>query len=159
MSEALTAFCRQPRYLLSRARIPDCLLSGLAVEANVEGLVETDILIEGDRIAAVQSENDADCPRWDLRGAMVLPCFVDAHTHIDKGHIWPRRANPDGTFQGDTTVNWNEPMLVINRSQKAFTVTGKDNLKRLYNFHRMASNVTLPLRNGGLKHVPVWPYR
>ena len=29
---------------------------------------------------------------------MVWPCFVDMHTHIDKGHIWPRRPNPDGTF-------------------------------------------------------------
>ncbi|TIW30959.1 MAG: cytosine deaminase, partial [Mesorhizobium sp.] len=22
------------------------------------------------------------------------------HTHIDKGHIWPRKPNPDGTFMG-----------------------------------------------------------
>ncbi|TIX38271.1 MAG: cytosine deaminase, partial [Mesorhizobium sp.] len=28
------------------------------------------------------------------------PCFVDSHTHIDKGHIWPRKPNPDGTFMG-----------------------------------------------------------
>ncbi len=31
---------------------------------------------------------------------MVLPCFVDAHTHLDKGHIGPRSPNPDGTFAG-----------------------------------------------------------
>ncbi|WP_204251263.1 cytosine deaminase [Elioraea rosea] len=36
----------------------------------------------------------------DLRGAMALPCFVDVHTHLDKGHIWPRSPNPDGTFAG-----------------------------------------------------------
>ena len=29
---------------------------------------------------------------------MVLPAFVECHTHIDKGHIWPRTPNPDGTF-------------------------------------------------------------
>jgi len=29
---------------------------------------------------------------------MVWPTFVDMHTHIDKGHIWPRKPNPDGTF-------------------------------------------------------------
>jgi hypothetical protein len=23
-----------------------------------------------------------------------LPCFVDMHTHLDKGHIWPRSPNP-----------------------------------------------------------------
>ena len=44
---------------------------------------------------------------------MVLPCFVDMHTHLDKGHIWPRAANPDGTFLGalntvgdDRRANW-----------------------------------------------------
>jgi cytosine deaminase len=36
----------------------------------------------------------------DMGGAMMLPCFVDMHTHLDKGHIWPRSPNPDGTFGG-----------------------------------------------------------
>ena len=44
---------------------------------------------------------------------MVWPCFVDMHTHLDKGHILPRQANPDGTFTGaldavadDRRTNW-----------------------------------------------------
>lgn len=40
----------------------------------------------------------------DLRGGMVLPCFTDVHTHLDKGHIWPRCPNPDGTFLGAITA-------------------------------------------------------
>ena len=36
----------------------------------------------------------------DMRGAMVFPAFIDMHTHLDKGHIWPRSPNPDGTFMG-----------------------------------------------------------
>jgi cytosine deaminase len=40
----------------------------------------------------------------DLQGRMVLPCFVDMHTHLDKGHIWPRSPNPDGTFPGALTA-------------------------------------------------------
>ncbi len=36
----------------------------------------------------------------DMKGAMVLPAFVDSHTHLDKGHILPRASNPDGTFNG-----------------------------------------------------------
>ncbi len=51
--------------------------------------------------------------RVDMKGAMVLPGFVDMHTHLDKGHIWPRAANPDGTFMGalttvgvDSRANW-----------------------------------------------------
>ncbi|MEL7469919.1 MAG: cytosine deaminase [Pseudomonadota bacterium] len=36
----------------------------------------------------------------DMAGAMVFPTFVDMHTHLDKGHIWGRAPNPDGTFMG-----------------------------------------------------------
>jgi cytosine deaminase len=49
----------------------------------------------------------------DCRDGLVLPAFADIHTHLDKGHIWPRRQNPDGTFIGalmaveaDRTANW-----------------------------------------------------
>jgi cytosine deaminase len=49
----------------------------------------------------------------DCRGGLVLPAFADIHTHLDKGHIWPRRQNPDGTFIGaltaveaDRIANW-----------------------------------------------------
>jgi cytosine deaminase len=52
-------------------------------------------------------------PTVDLRHGIALPRFVDVHTHIDKGHIWPRRANPDGTHSGaraaaaaDREANW-----------------------------------------------------
>jgi cytosine/creatinine deaminase len=34
----------------------------------------------------------------DLAGGQIWPCFVDAHAHLDKGHTWPRRPNPSGTF-------------------------------------------------------------
>ncbi len=30
----------------------------------------------------------------------MWPGFVDIHTHLDKGHIWPRSPNPDGSFLG-----------------------------------------------------------
>jgi cytosine deaminase len=49
----------------------------------------------------------------DCRDGLVLPAIADIHTHLDKGHIWPRRSNPDGTFMGailaveaDRTANW-----------------------------------------------------
>jgi cytosine deaminase len=44
---------------------------------------------------------------------MVFPTFVDLHTHLDKGHIWPRAQNQDGSFGGavdavraDRAGNW-----------------------------------------------------
>ena len=48
-------------------------------------------------------------------GAQVWPGCLDMHTHLDKGHIWPRAENPDGTFAGalgavmaDRSANWSE---------------------------------------------------
>ncbi|NUB45998.1 cytosine deaminase [Fertoebacter nigrum] len=45
-----------------------------------------------------------DAPAVDMKGAMVFPAFIDMHTHLDKGHIWPRSPNPDGTFMGALTA-------------------------------------------------------
>lgn len=86
---------------LANVTIPACLL-------GQEGdLVRTDISISDGRIA------DAQAIAVDMGGAMVLPAFVDMHTHLDKGHIWPRSPNPDGTFMGalttvraDSAANW-----------------------------------------------------
>lgn len=57
-----------------------------------------------------------DLPQVDMAGAMVFPAFIDMHTHLDKGHIWPRAPNPDGTFAGalstveaDRNANWSGP--------------------------------------------------
>lgn len=56
-------------------------------------------------VAVGQGENtslvtDDGVPRVDLSKRMILPCFVDMHTHLDKGHIWGRSPNGDGTFAG-----------------------------------------------------------
>ncbi|MEO1000048.1 MAG: cytosine deaminase, partial [Pseudomonadota bacterium] len=61
-------------------------------------MVRRDLVIAGGRIA----EGPADVT-VEMGGAIALPCPVDMHTHLDKGHIWPRRPNPDGTFMGALT--------------------------------------------------------
>lgn len=58
-----------------------------------------DLRIRDGVIAAVAPSGTA-ADGVALRGAMVLPCFADVHTHLDKGHIWPRSPNRDGTFAG-----------------------------------------------------------
>ena len=69
-------------------------------------------LLRGGRIV----DPAPDLPQLDMAGAMVFPTFVDMHTHLDKGHIWPRAANPDGTFDGalamveaDRDAHWSGP--------------------------------------------------
>jgi len=97
-------------YVLANAAVPAALLDEPASGA----LKRVDITVADDRIAAIGPAGSAALPqRLDLRGDIVLPAFVDLHTHLDKGHIWPRRQNPDGTWLGalmavlaDREANW-----------------------------------------------------
>lgn len=86
---------------LKNVTVPACLLGR-------EGdLVRTDLSLTDGKIVSTGGSV------VDMAGAMVFPAFVDMHTHLDKGHIWPRAANPDGTFMGaletvtaDREANW-----------------------------------------------------
>ncbi|NKK97184.1 cytosine deaminase [Rhizobium leguminosarum bv. viciae] len=102
------------RFVLSNATLPAVAVVGFDAPA-VEGLVKADIVITDGVIAAIRPAGaaPADYARTDLKDGMVWPCFADIHTHLDKGHIWPRQANPDGSFMGaldavraDREANW-----------------------------------------------------
>ena len=85
-------------------------LKNVTVPAAILGqagdLVRTDIGIKDGKITAPTGTV------VEMNGAMVLPAFVDCHTHLDKGHILPRAQNPDGSFMGALTnvradhANW-----------------------------------------------------
>jgi len=89
------------RYRLVDARLPGCLTSAAGLVADQDGLAPASLLIEDGRIAEIAP---ADAPVPDaaplvhLDGGIVLPTFTDIHTHLDKGHIWPRHRNSDGSF-------------------------------------------------------------
>jgi len=64
-------------------------------------------------VAGGRVVDEQQATRIDVGGGIVLPSFVDMHTHLDKGHIWGRAPNPDGTFMGaletvgaDRAANW-----------------------------------------------------
>ncbi|WP_337268285.1 cytosine deaminase [Oryzifoliimicrobium ureilyticus] len=104
----------QNRFALVNTTIPSVAIAGHQLSSK-DGLSEADLLIEDGVIKAVLPKGQApsDYAKADLQQGMVWPCFVDAHTHLDKGHIWQRNANPDGTFQGaletvdkDRRENW-----------------------------------------------------
>jgi cytosine deaminase len=99
MSAGFAAVPAAPRYSIANATLPAAVADASLGPADGEGLVTADIVVAAGRIEAVGPAGTAPAlPRLDLDRGLVFPAFVDMHTHIDKGHIWPRRPNPDGTF-------------------------------------------------------------
>ncbi|MDY7011986.1 MAG: cytosine deaminase [Cyanobacteriota bacterium] len=89
------------RYWLKNAHIPVCLVEGAPLAAPTQdGLGLFDLEISGDVISQILPAGmPSEIPAIDLKKGIVLPCFVDAHTHLDKGQIWERSPNPDGRFE------------------------------------------------------------
>lgn len=80
--------------ILRNVRLPVCAAPiGLPVVSD--GLVAADITVIGSRLAAIAPGSDGG-----LGGAMLWPGAIDAHTHIDKGQVYGRSPNKDGTFAG-----------------------------------------------------------
>lgn len=107
MPDFLTIPPTLTRFRLANARVPVCLVADSAqLKPDADGLAPCDIVIEQDRIAAISpaaAANDG-LPCFNLDRGIVLPRFVDVHTHIDKGQIWQRAPNPDGTHMGARTA-------------------------------------------------------
>ena len=101
-------------YVLANATVP--LASVVAdLPAGQEGLTLADIVVSSGKVSAILPGGSADplLPSLDLKGRMVWPCFTDMHTHLDKGHIWERQPNVDGSFMGalnavmsDRSAHW-----------------------------------------------------
>lgn len=98
-------------YVLANAGVPLALTD----QPTSGDIGRFDITVTAGVITAIgpAGSSDFSLPRADCDGGLVLACFTDLHTHIDKGHIWPRRANPDGTWLGaltavmaDREANW-----------------------------------------------------
>ncbi len=88
-------------YWLTNSHVPLCLInSNNVIAQNSEELCLVNIKIEQGKISQIipaVSSLDGSIS-IDLNKKIVLPCFIDVHTHLDKGHIWQRSPNSDGTF-------------------------------------------------------------
>ncbi|WP_346293818.1 cytosine deaminase [Sphaerothrix gracilis] len=104
------------RYWLLNARVPLVFLDSrrewsplphLSHPPVAEDLVAVDIEISSGQITCLQPAGQPLPPEavgLDIQKGLIWPCFVDAHTHLDKGHIWERMPNPDGTFDSALAV-------------------------------------------------------
>ena len=86
-----------PDYWLRDARVPAALLTtGPAAEGD---LVRCDLRISHGKVATIAPLGTAPAGP-SLDGGQLWPGPVDGHTHMDKGQIWGRTANPTGDFFG-----------------------------------------------------------
>ncbi len=116
---------REDRFWLTNALVPVCLLEmppgpdweTISANRTFEGLSLVDVEIDGGAIARIlpaARREAGDIPAVDLDAGQLWPCFVDLHAHLDKGHIWMRSPNPDGSFDSaletaikDSQQYWN----------------------------------------------------
>jgi cytosine/creatinine deaminase len=108
-----------PTTLIKNARAPACLLFDNVIDPPIRGdvsgvdgkdFVLINILLnEQGNISGFSGPKNPLTLLTDGREpdliidadqGILFPGFVESHTHLDKGHIWPRRPNPDGTFMG-----------------------------------------------------------
>jgi cytosine deaminase len=89
-------------YVLANVRLHLSMTPRFNAPVDSDGFALADIAVADGKISSITARGRSDSPAGavDLGGRIVMPCFVDCHTHIDKGHIWPRKPNPDGTFMG-----------------------------------------------------------
>ena len=111
------------------------------------------IYVEGGRIASIAAPGRwREILRHSSFGKYGLACFADVHTHIDKGHIWPRKQN-DGT----------RGLIPLARTVRR---TGRDDVRSRMEFSRPAyahggrhrTHQTLPPRSTKFpgRSLPAW---
>jgi cytosine deaminase len=103
-------------FWIKNANVPSSLLVRGELAPNQEGLCLVDLEIKQGIIAQVLPAGHgtaSDAQAIDCKKGQVWSCFVDMHTHLDKGHIWERSPNPDGTFnsaleaaRADSQMHW-----------------------------------------------------
>jgi cytosine/creatinine deaminase len=103
-------------YVLKRARVLGRMLREPVSPLDFDGFAIVDMLVEDGAIAKIAPHGAVafgETPEVAMSGRIVLPLFVDVHTHLDKGHIWRRKRNPVGDFPSaiaatleDRSANW-----------------------------------------------------
>ncbi len=103
-------------YVLKRARVLGRSLLEPVGPLDTDGFAVVDILVDEGVITKIAPDgavNFGDAAEAAMSGRIVLPLFVDVHTHLDKGHIWRRKRNAVGDFPSavaatieDRSVNW-----------------------------------------------------
>src|SRR4026208_2621899 len=68
----------------------------ITMDSTIGDLDRADVLIEDDKIAAIEPSIDADAEVVDVSGRIVIPGFIDTHRHTWEAAI--RNCAPDATL-------------------------------------------------------------
>ncbi|MBT4486908.1 MAG: amidohydrolase family protein, partial [Rhodospirillaceae bacterium] len=83
---------------------PDLIIrGGTVVDGTGGAMAEADVAVSDGRIIAVGQVGDTGEDEIDARGRLVMPGFVDVHTHYDAQVTWANRITPS-SCNGVTTV-------------------------------------------------------
>lgn len=98
-------------YWLRNAHVPLSLIVGGSKwtprKPPIDHLLCVDLEIQDGMIATLTAAgmfSSFTVPSIDLKKGIVLSCFSELHTHLDKGHTWERTPNPDGRFESALTA-------------------------------------------------------
>ncbi|MFM0618204.1 cytosine deaminase [Paraburkholderia nemoris] len=99
-------------YWIRNARVPQALIHQGAADhraRNASQPVPVALKLRGERIERIAPEAlDDGSPGIDLDGGLLLPGWVDAHTHLDKGHISPRAGVGGGGLLAAIEATWGD---------------------------------------------------
>src|ERR1700728_226952 len=134
--------------ILVRLREGDELMDLIVRDARIlrDGeLVDVDIAVEGERIAAIAPALAADGPELKAEGLLVVPGLIETHIHLDKTCILDRCLLEEGTVA--------EAVRETAAAKRGFTVEdvyarGKQTLERCisHGTMRMRTHVELDPR-------------
>jgi len=95
------------RYALRRVHVPASLLAGTPPgPVDRDDLAFCDLLIDDGKVTDVVAAGSIAAELGpDLDRSLVLPGMLDAHAHLDKGHIVPRARNQTGDLWGASAAS------------------------------------------------------
>lgn len=115
---------------------------GTVVDGTGAAAFEADVGVKDGRIAAVGRIAGAGAEEVDARGQMVIPGFVDIHTHYDGQATWDQRMQPS-SWHGVTTV-------VMGNCGVGFAPCRPDDHDRLIQLMEGVEDIPFPVLSEGL---------
>lgn len=103
------------RVHVANVNVPHSMLAKeFTVKPAESEVTLVDLMIDDGKIAAILPPGaKSEFPVFDADGGQAWPPFADLHTHLDKGQIWPRASNKEGTLEiarasvrADTAAHW-----------------------------------------------------